>query len=178
MVTRGRAPSCRLTTLSPSLPAPVTETPRGSADFSNMVEQIRRHYDDGCFACGRSNPAGLKMDGFTLEGGAVTARFEPRAAHRGTFGILHGGLAAAALDEIMVWAGIGQESVLCVTAHLEVKYRRPVTLDHPVWARAVIEERSGRRLRCRGDLIVEGRVMVEGEGLYVVAHQVAELLGG
>jgi uncharacterized protein (TIGR00369 family) len=142
------------------------------------VERIRRHYDDGCFACGRSNPAGLKMDGFTLDEGAVTARFQPQPTHRGTFGILHGGLAAAALDEIMVWAGIGQEDVLCVTAQLEVKYRRPLTLDHPVWARAVVAERSGRRLRCRGELIVEGKAMAEGEGLYVVAHPIAELLGG
>ncbi|HKX73905.1 MAG TPA: PaaI family thioesterase [Acidimicrobiia bacterium] len=149
-----------------------------TSDFSSKVERIRRHYDDGCFACGRSNPAGLMMDGFELEEGGVTACFEPRAPHRGTFGILHGGLSATALDEIMVWAGIATEGVLCVTAQLEIKYRHPLTLDHAVSARAVVEERRGRRLRCRGQLTVDGKTMVEGWGLYVAAHSVDELLGG
>lgn len=166
------------------LPCPLLMTgsnpevePREPLGFPALVERVRRHYDDGCFACGRANPSGLVIDGFAADGGRVTARFAPRPLHRGTFGVLHGGLAATALDEIMVWAGIGLEGVLCVTASLEVRYRKPVTLDAEIGLEAQVEERSGRRLRCRGKLMVGEDLMVEGSGLYVVAHQVAALLG-
>lgn len=148
----------------------------GPADFASVVDQVRRHYDDGCFACGRANPLGLKFDDFKLNGDRVSALFRPRPEHRGTFGVLHGGLAATALDEIMAWSGIVVRGVLCVTATLAVRYRQPIAIEEELVATGWVVERSGRRLKMAGEVASAGQVAVEGNGLYVVAHQVAELL--
>ena len=71
-------------------------------DIASYVDAVRRHYDDGCFACGRDNPIGLHLDDFSLDEGEVAARFLPRSDYRGSAGGLHGGVTATALDEILV----------------------------------------------------------------------------
>lgn len=150
----------------------------GPFPFGEIVDRVRRHYDDGCFACGRENPFGLAMDDFTRETDAVTARFRPAEFHRGTFGSLHGGLAVTALDEIMAWAGIVIEDVLCVTANIQIRFRRPVPIGRELIVRGRRLDRSGRRLRLTGELVSDGVIAIEGSGVYVVSHQVGDLLKG
>jgi acyl-coenzyme A thioesterase PaaI-like protein len=144
--------------------------------LSELVDEVRRHYDDGCFACGRANPSGLRIDDFREIPGGVAAGFVPGPLHRGTFGVLHGGLAATALDEIMAWAGIIMAGVLCVTANLDLRFRQPVPVEKPLRLSAWLGDRSGRRLRITGELATETGPAVEASGLYVVAHQVSDLL--
>ena len=119
-------------------------------DVARLVDAVRRHYDDGCFACGRDNPIGLHLDDFDFEDGQVSARFTPRPEYRGAGITLHGGVAATALDEILVWAGILAEGVLSVTGNIGLRYRRPVHVDDPIVVSARVDERSGRRLRLSG----------------------------
>lgn len=144
--------------------------------LSEVVDGVRRHYDDGCFACGRANQSGLHIEDFREIPGGVAAGFVPGPQHRGTFGVLHGGLAATALDEIMAWAGIILAGVLCVTANLELRFRQPVPVEKPLEVSAWLKERSGRRLRITGQLATPAGPAVEATGLYVVAHQVSDLL--
>lgn len=147
-------------------------------DIAQLVDEVRRHYDDGCFACGRDNPMGLHLDNFSLDDGRVGARFVPRPEYRGAGTTLHGGVAATALDEILVWAGILSESVLTVTGSLTLRYRRPVHVDEEISVSASVDERSGRRLQISGQLAVGQETRVEGSGLYLVSTSVAELLAG
>jgi acyl-coenzyme A thioesterase PaaI-like protein len=147
-----------------------------SEAVAELVDSIRRHYDDGCFACGRNNPIGLHLDGFRLEDGRVSARFHPRAQYRGAGTTLHGGVAATALDEILVWAGILQERVLTVTGTMELRYRRPIDVGDEIVVSARVDERRGRRLKVTGDLRVDGELRVEASGLYLVSVTVDELL--
>lgn len=146
-----------------------------SDDFAALVDRIRRHYDDGCFACGRENPIGLHLDDFDLDNGTVSASFRPRPQYRGVGSTLHGGVAATALDEILVWAGILNERVISVTGTMEVRFRRPVDVSDPIVVSAAVDERSGRRLRLSGDLSVDGQVRVEASGLYLVTGSLDEL---
>lgn len=145
-------------------------------DIAGLVESVRRHYDDGCFACGRDNPIGLHLDDFALDDRQVSARFTPRAEYRGAGNTLHGGVAATALDEILVWAGILTEDVLTVTGSLTLRYRRPVHVEQPIIVSAAVEERRGRRLQITGELTVADQTRVEGSGLYLVAATLEELL--
>lgn len=149
-----------------------------TGDIAALVDAIRSHYDDGCFACGRENPIGLHLDDFDLVDGHVSARFNPRADYRGAGNTLHGGIAATALDEMLVWAGILSERVLTVTGTLDLRYRRPVHVHDSIVVRARVDERNGRRLQISGELIVEGQALVEASGLYLVSAEVAELLAG
>ncbi len=147
-------------------------------DIAGLVDAVRRHYDDGCFACGRDNPIGLHLDDFDLEDGVVSARFTPRPEYRGAGRSLHGGVAATALDEMLVWAGILTEGVLSVTGNMELRFRRPVEVDEVLVVSARVEDRSGRRLRISGRLGVDGETRVEASGLYLVSAEVSEMLAG
>jgi acyl-coenzyme A thioesterase PaaI-like protein len=105
----------------------------------------------------------------------VSARFDPREEYRGAGTSLHGGVAATALDEMLVWAGILDLRVMSVTAKMEVKYRRPVQVTDPILVRARVDERRGRRLLTSGELLVDDRVCVEASGLYLITSDLAEM---
>jgi acyl-coenzyme A thioesterase PaaI-like protein len=143
---------------------------------AQLVDAVRRHYDDGCFACGRENPIGLHLDDFALADGRVSARFIPRREYRGAGTTLHGGVAATAIDEILVWAGILVEGVLSVTGNVALRYRRPVNVDDPIVVSGRVDGRSGRRLQLSGELTVDDETSVEASGLYLVTTSVSEML--
>lgn len=147
-------------------------------DIAGLVDAVRRHYDDGCFACGRDNPIGLHLDDFRVDDREVSARFTPRPEYRGAGKALHGGVAATALDEILVWAGILTEGVLTVTGNLGLRYHRPVHVDELIVVSATVDNRSGRRLELSGELMVGDEPRVRASGLYLVTASVEEMLAG
>ncbi len=148
----------------------------GVPDIAALVDRIRRHYDDGCFACGRDNPIGLHLDDFQLaDDGEVSARFLPRADYRGAGTTLHGGVAATALDEILVWAGLLNEKILTVTGRLELRYRKPLHVDETVVAVSRVDDLSGRRMSASGELVVDGEVRAQATGLFLVSADLAEM---
>lgn len=151
--------------------------PAQPASVEEVVDLLRRSSGDRCFACGRGNACGLRMDGFATRNGDITARFAARPDFQGTTGNLHGGVAAAALDEILVWAGILQEKVLTVTGKLELRYGRPLgNGGEELEARARVEQRRGRRLTVSGELCDgDGDPAVSARGLYVVHRTLDEL---
>lgn len=146
-----------------------------AVDTATLVDRIRRHYDDGCFACGRDNPLGLHLDDFALDDGVVSARFDPRPDYRGSGTSLHGGVAATALDEMLVWAGILVEKVMSVTGTMQLRYRRPVDVADTIEVRSRLDERRGRRLVVSGELLVDGEEKVAATGLYLVTADLAEM---
>lgn len=84
--------------------------------------------------------------------------------------MLHGGVAATCLDETMAVLGYLLDGVHCVTATLELRYRRPVPLDgRPVTVEAWRDRpESRRRQRVHGRLLLpEGLVAVEASGIFV-----------
>lgn len=144
-------------------------------ELEARIERVRLEFGDVCFACGRRNDVGLHLDDFDWDGKTVTGAFEPREDYRGAGDVLHGGIAATALDEISVWAGILGEEVLTVTGKLELRFRRPVTVRDRIVARGQVQERRGRRLMIDAALETDGRVAVESSGLFVVSRDMHEL---
>ena len=63
-----------------------------------------------CFVCGLENDFGLKSRFYNLENGELMALFSPCTQHQGYPGRLHGGIAAAILDETMCRTIISHES--------------------------------------------------------------------
>lgn len=139
------------------------------AETAAIVERIRAEYP-GCFACGVDNPVGLHLAPAAMESNEAVATYRPIRHHGGAGEILHGGLAATALDEIMVWAGILAHHVLTVTATMDLRFRRPVSVSDDLEARGRVEERTGRRLRCTAELLVDGDRAVTANGLYLVVR--------
>jgi acyl-coenzyme A thioesterase PaaI-like protein len=146
-------------------------------DVAVVADRVRAHFADACYACGRSNPVGLRIDAFSVSDGEVAAEFRPRAEFRGGPGVLHGGVTATALDEIMAWAGVLTLRVVSVTATMSIRFTRPVPLDgHPLRLRGRVEDRRGRRLSMRGTLVAGDDVCAESTGVYVVRHSLEDLL--
>ena len=58
-----------------------------------------RNYPN-CFGCGEDNPSGLRLD-LKLEGDQLTTEFIPEKRHEGWPGMVHGGVIAAVLYEVM-----------------------------------------------------------------------------
>lgn len=141
-------------------------------DVAAVVAAAQSEYGD-CFACGQDNPIGMRLDGFRLlDDGWVEADFAPRPDFRGAHETLHGGIAATAIDEILVWAGIISEGILSVTGTLDLKYRRPLHVGDQIVARGKVEERRGRRLVIGGELSVGGTTAVQGRGIYLASREI------
>ncbi len=144
-------------------------------ELAAQVERIRQEFGDMCFACGRRNDVGLHLDDFTWDGATITGSFRPRHEYRGAGEVLHGGVAATALDEISVWAGILGEKVLTVTGRLEMRFRAPLTVNDRITASGTVDERRGRRLVISASLAIAERVAVESTGLFLVTRDMHEL---
>ena len=105
-----------------------------------------------CFACGPRNRAGLNLR-FVRDGDSVTTTFRGREEHQGFPGHVHGGVITALLDEVMSRVSL-LEDRWTMTARMEIRFRRPVTLDQEVTA---VAEKTGVR---RGFMEARGRVVL------------------
>ena len=100
----------------------------------------------------------------------LTATFTPRPSHCGAPGLLHGGVAATCLDEAMAAVGWALDRVHCVTATLELRYRRPVPVDGRALTVQAWRDRPEprRRQRIHGRILLpDGKVAVEASGIFV-----------
>jgi uncharacterized protein (TIGR00369 family) len=113
---------------------------------------MRVKADTYCFGCGPDNPVGLKLTGFRrLEDDRYEVDFTPLPEHQGWQEIVHGGIIATVVDEIMtrlLWE-LGME---VVTAELTVRYRKPLKVGTPVRAIAWKERDLGRYIEVASSL--------------------------
>ncbi len=109
--------------------------------------------DNACFACGKKNPIGLKLD-FREESGEYVADFTPSEEHQGYEGIVHGGIVATILDEAM--AKFAWESGMsAVTARLNVTYKKPARVGEKMTVRGRVKEKKSRAWECQAELVGE-----------------------
>jgi acyl-coenzyme A thioesterase PaaI-like protein len=126
---------------------------------------------EACFGCGSDNPIGIGIGRFHRIDGGFGATFSPLAGHRGFEGLLHGGIIATALDEMLAWTATLEEDVFVFTGKLELRYPRRAPADAAYRLRGFLDERRGRRLLLHGDCRTEdGEVVAEASGLYLVAE--------
>jgi acyl-coenzyme A thioesterase PaaI-like protein len=102
--------------------------------------------DDGmCFCCGQKNPIGLKLQFEMLPDGRMRTEWTPRREHQGFKDIVHGGLVATLMDEVMIRL-LYALGIRAVTAELSTRLLRPL--------------RAGRRYRFESRLVEDkGRVV-------------------
>jgi len=98
-----------------------------------------------CAGCGKENPAGLALKVDATEAGvSAVHRFDRR--QEGAPGITHGGLVAAAFDDLFGFL-LYRVGELAVTRSLTVEYLRPVLLGVDYEFTARVREQAGRRLQ-------------------------------
>ena len=81
--------------------------------------------DAMCFCCGVENPIGLKLKFEDAPDGRMRTVWTPRREHQGFKDIVHGGLVATVLDEVMVRL-LYLRGIPAVTAGMETKLLRPL----------------------------------------------------
>lgn len=78
-----------------------------------------------CFVCGGNNPDGIRLVLRMDEGqGRAAADVVFPERFQGWAGIVHGGLLATVLDEVMIYAA-GSNGLRCVTGEITVRYVKP-----------------------------------------------------
>ena len=134
-------------------------------------------YTRSCFVCGAHNPQGLRLR-FRVNGDAVEADWTPRQEHIGFRGIIHGGILATVLDEVMVWAASVPKKRFHFAVELTVRFSKPVTVGSPLLLVGRIANDRGRVVETAGELRdAAGQVFVKGTAKYmpVPEDQVAVL---
>jgi len=138
----------------------------------DRLASIREAYNQ-CFGCGTANPIGLGLDGFVRSGSTVRAEFRPRSDFSGFADLLHGGIVAAALDEIMAWTAILIEDTMVMTGTLDLRYRKPAQATSTFDLVGEMVERRGRRLQIAGRLNDDGVLVASASGLFIAVDGLA-----
>jgi uncharacterized protein (TIGR00369 family) len=118
----------------------------------SMNKQPNSNY---CFVCGRENPRGLYMTFYDNGRDEVYAEHVIPSDYQGYPGIVHGGVQAAMLDEIVGRvAMIGDHHRFMMSVKLEVKYRRPVPVETPLRCVGRLVRLQGRLGQAVGEIIL------------------------
>ncbi|WP_246592953.1 PaaI family thioesterase [Nocardioides daeguensis] len=126
-----------------------------------------RSWNWGNAVVGRGNavapPVDIVHDGF----GNAHAEMTLGAAYEGPPGMVHGGVSALMLDQIMGETASGFRR-LTMTGTLTLRYRRPLPLG-PVRMEARIAREEGRKITVEARIAVPGQdAAVEATGLFLI----------
>jgi acyl-coenzyme A thioesterase PaaI-like protein len=125
-----------------------------------------------CFGCGEHNPAGLKLK-FTKDGETLRTEFKPDKMHQGWPGLLHGGIVATLLDEVMsnVAYATGQT---CLTAEMNLRQRKPIDINETLVITAWITRHRSKIIETAGKICLkDGTVVAESSAKQFIAENAA-----
>jgi acyl-coenzyme A thioesterase PaaI-like protein len=127
--------------------------------------------NDYCFACGSKNPLGMQLTFSASEDGSeLTTRVTPSPHWQGFAGVMHGGLQATVMDDLMSNYLFRLKQVFVVTGELKVRYRRPVPLDCDLLFRTRVGAHEGRVWTMIGECLAAddetGQVLTIAEGRF------------
>jgi uncharacterized protein (TIGR00369 family) len=125
-----------------------------------VAAEIRfvRTGDANCFGCGDANAHGLRLAFRQVGGRAVEANVTVPAHFAGPPGVVHGGIQATVLDEVMGKAAYTAfperyERLRFVTAEMSVRYRRPALAGAPLVAPGEVVRVDADSVHLRGALL-------------------------
>ncbi len=122
-----------------------------------------------CFACGKENPIGLKID-FTVDGDSCTGEFTGTENHVGWENTVHGGIIYSALDDVTANV-LYRQRRKAHTAKCEIRYRKPLYVGETVLLKGWIEKEKGRLVVLKGEARrkSDGIVVADCEASFMVS---------
>ena len=106
-----------------------------------------------CFVCGRKNPVGLYMRFHDNGESEVVSGFTVPEHYQGYPGIVHGGVVAAMLDEVVARVSmIGDPHHFMMSVKLAILYRHPVPVSTPLKIIGKIVRLRGRLGKAEGKI--------------------------
>ena len=126
-----------------------------------------------CFGCGADNSCGLQLK-FEGGDGRVFCRYVARREHEGYDGVLHGGVTASLLDELMGEL-VQRQGIYAVTGELTVRYLLPVQTGDELTGMAEIVGIEGRKIKVHATAkLPDGTIAATGDGVFVKIKAKAE----
>lgn len=118
-----------------------------------------------CYICGRDNPVGLHMDFYDNGADMVMSVVTPADHFQGYPGVLHGGVVAAILDEVVGRSTMARDHHrFMMTMKLNVQYRHPVPMGQELTATGKAVRIKGRIGHAEGQIILpDGSVACEAQ---------------
>lgn len=120
----------------------------------------------GCFVCGQENRIGLKAR-FFWDGEKAVCDIAAEEVFAGYKNILHGGIVATLLDEIMIKALLA-EDILAVTAEITIRLKKPVYTGDNLHLEGWKTDQAGSVFHTRGRAVNQsGEIVAEATAKYV-----------
>ena len=118
---------------------------------------------DMCFVCGRRNPVGLYMSFYDNGENEVISEYTVPGRYQGYPGIVHGGVLASMLDEVVGRvAMIGDAHHFMMSVKLQVLYRHPVPVETALQIKGRIIRLRGRLGKAQGEITLpDGTIACE-----------------
>ena len=108
------------------------------------LRELSNRDDHNCFGCSPTNAYGLRMKFFTDEKALFS--WLTIAGHLcGWDNLVHGGVLAAILDEIMGWTAIHFLKKFALTHSMTVEFHKPVHIGEQIRVEGRVLEVRGRR---------------------------------
>lgn len=114
---------------------------------------------------GLTNPTGIDLE-VRFDGDEVVADVVLRRAFEGAPGRAHGGIVAAAFDDVTGFV-IGMLNEPAFTGELTVRYVAPVPVDEPLVMRARLDGRERRKLFISADAHAGAQLVATCHAIYI-----------
>jgi uncharacterized protein (TIGR00369 family) len=122
----------------------------------------------GCLVCGRDNPHGLNLTSLVdPDTGTVSTAFTPAAHHIGFEGIIHGGVLATLVDELMVWSSIWASRKACVAAELSLRFVQKAAPGQSLHAIATVTRQRSRMIEAAAEVFEGSTLICTATGKYM-----------
>lgn len=136
--------------------------------------------DGICFGCGSSNHQGLHLKSYwDTDEKHVIAKMQPRDMFTGWPGLVYGGYLAMLIDCHSNWTVMANHyrqegrqpgslpKIDCVTANLNISYRRPTPMGVELSLRAWVEGEVGRKTRVICEIWAGDTLTVVADSIFV-----------
>ncbi|WP_459908745.1 PaaI family thioesterase [Desulfotomaculum defluvii] len=111
-------------------------------DYKELYGSPQWQEINKCFCCGPNNPIGLKLT-IKHKGDITYTTFTPKTEHSGWLNMMHGGLLATIMDEVMghwLWS----RGNPAMTVEMTTRYLKPVPIGEPLVVTARQQVDRGR----------------------------------
>lgn len=133
-----------------------------------MGEREMLPWSRACFVCGEENERGMQARSYVV-GDHIELPFEAPSEFAGWRTVVHGGLVATVLDEVMTWASIVGSRRPCFAAEITIRMQRPLAPGTRCVAVGRMTENRKKIFRAEATLASEeGEVFARAEGRYMI----------
>lgn len=130
------------------------------------IDDVRHHPQNHCFVCSSTEEGSWNLN-LRKEKDRVTAPMYVPKSFQGYEGVVHGGVSATFLDEVMgyaVLANVGQHGI---TQRLKLTYLRPVMVEKVYQVTAHVIDKLDGACSVSGEIVDDtGTVYISGVALF------------